>query len=107
MLNAMGHNVVASAKSGDEAVSKYSIYKPDIITMDITMPDMNGIDAAKLILDINPNALIIMVTSQGQEQMVIDSITIGAKGYVLKPIHPERLNDTIKQIYEKYGNTIN
>lgn len=102
MLTSMGHHVIASARSGEEAVSKYRVYKPDIITMDITMPDMNGIEASKLIFDVNPKALIIMVTSQGQEQLVIDSITLGAKGYVLKPIHPERLNDTIQQVYEKY-----
>lgn len=103
MLTSMGHVVVASARSGEEAVNKYMLYKPDIITMDITMPDINGIDTSKLILDVNPKALIIMVTSQGQEQMVIDSITLGAKGYVLKPIHPERLSDTLQQVYEKYN----
>lgn len=103
MLNSMGHNVVVSAKSGDDAVLKYRIYQPDIVTMDITMPEMNGIDAARLILTEYPKALIIMVTSQGQEQMVVDSITIGAKGYVLKPIHSERLKDTLQQVYEKYS----
>lgn len=103
MLEVNGHKVVASAKSGQEAVGKYTIYNPDIVTMDITMPDMNGIDAVKLILDEDPSALIIMVTSQGQEQMVIDSISLGAKGYVLKPIYTDKLIETIKKVYEKYA----
>lgn len=103
MFKEMGHEVIASARTGLEAVDKYMIYKPDIVTMDITMPDMNGIDSSKMILDQDPNALIIMVTSQGQEQLVVDSITIGAKGYVLKPIHPEKLKETVEQVYMRYS----
>lgn len=103
MLNEMGHSVIASARTGGEAVDKYHLYKPDIVTMDITMPDMNGIEGAKLIFDQYPDALIIMVTSQGQEQLVIDSITLGAKGYVLKPIHPVKLAETIEQVYTRYA----
>lgn len=104
MLKEMGHDVVASARTGTEAVEKYIMYKPDVITMDITMPGMNGIETAKNILEVSPDALIIMVTSQGQEQLVVDSIAIGARGYVLKPIHPEKLSETIEQVYAHYGN---
>jgi len=103
MLTVMGHNIVAFAKSGEEAIKQYSKHNPDMVTMDITMPDMDGIEATKRILQQNPDALIMMVTSHGQEAMVFDAIEAGAKGYLLKPLHIEKLEVNINEIYEKYG----
>lgn len=103
MLTDLGHTVVATAKTGIDAINKYSIYKPDIITMDITMPHLSGIEAVKNIIKIDPKALIIMITSQGQEQLVLKSIYSGAKGYILKLLTVERLNETIESVYEKYS----
>ncbi len=100
----MGHTVVATAKTGEEAISRYSVFKPDLVTMDITMPNLNGIYAVKGIIQADPNALIVMVTSQGQEQLVIDSISSGAKGYILKPLSTERFNETIQNIIQRYYN---
>jgi two-component system chemotaxis response regulator CheY len=103
ILKDLGYNVVATARTGIDAINKYSIFKPDIITMDITMPDLSGVEAVKNIINIDPKALIIMVTSQGQEQLVLDSIYSGAKAYILKPFTTERLKETIEGVYEKYS----
>ncbi len=103
MLTVLGHNMVAFAKSGEEAIKQFAKHKPDMVTMDITMPDMNGIEASIRILQDNPNALIIIVTSHGQEAMVLDAIEAGAKGYLLKPLRVDKLKASIEEIYEKYG----
>lgn len=103
MLEDIGHTVVGSAKTGAEAVIKYRELQPQLVTMDITMPDMDGIEATRQIIQQAPSALIIMVTSHGQEQMVIDAIEAGAKGYVLKPIHEDKLRDMIEKVITQYG----
>lgn len=111
MLEQLGHEVIKTCKSGLEAVEtiKFLVNKgssssmPDLITMDITMPDMDGIEATRHILALYPQALIIMVTSHGQEQMVMDAITAGAKGYVLKPIKQDKLQESIKKVMAHYN----
>ncbi len=90
-LTNLGFSVVDEAKNGLEAVEKARKIKPDLITMDITMPDMDGIDAVKAIKEFDDNVKIIMATSHGQEQMVLASIKAGARGYILKPITQEKL----------------
>jgi two-component system chemotaxis response regulator CheY len=102
ILEQIGHQVVCSCKTGAEALKYYQQYQPDMVTMDITMPDMDGIEATRQIISVFPKALIIMVTSHGQEQMVIESIDIGAKGYILKPIKADKLEEMVNQVYEKY-----
>ena len=102
LLEQLGHSVVCSCKTGAEAIVNYREYQPDMVTMDITMPEMDGIEATRQILKASPEALIIMVTSHGQEQMVIESIDVGAKGYILKPIKSDKLGEMIRQVYEKY-----
>lgn len=103
MIEGIGHKVVYTAKTGRDAVDAYEKVKPDMVTMDITMPDMNGIDATKLIKEQDSKALIIIVTSHGQEQMVVDAIKSGALGYVIKPVKIEKLEDHINKVIEKYG----
>ncbi|SCA56921.1 Chemotaxis protein CheY [Candidatus Terasakiella magnetica] len=101
-LEALGHRIVATCHSGSEALVQYKKVKPDLVTMDITMADMNGIEATKVIVKDNPSALIIMVTSHGQEGMVLEAIKAGAKGYLLKPINEDQLQDTLNTIDAKY-----
>ncbi len=96
MLTALGHKVVRTAATGVEALTAYEAYKPDLVTMDITMPDMDGIEATRRIREKFPDALIIMVTSHGQEKMVLDALKAGAKGYVLKPFREDKLKDVIE-----------
>ena len=98
-LEEMGHKVVAQAKSGKEAIELYKQYLPDLVTMDITMPIMSGIDALKEIKKSYKDAKIIMVTSHGEEKLVMDAIKSGAKGYILKPITEEKLSDVIKKVF--------
>lgn len=103
ILTELGHNIVAVCDNGKKAFENYETFKPDLITMDITMPEMDGIESTKKICAQYPEALVIMVTSHGQEQMVIDAINSGAKGYILKPFKKEKLEETIKTVLEKYG----
>ncbi len=95
----LGHNVVVTAKSGKEAIELYEEHMPDLVTMDITMPIMNGIEALKRIKSKFKDAKIIMVTSHGEEKLVMDAITSGARGYVLKPINQEKLTDVINKVF--------
>lgn len=100
MLDALGHQVVQTASTGAEAVKYYAACSPDIVTMDITMPDMNGIEATRSIISTFPDARIIMVTSHGQEQMVHDALEAGAKGYILKPFQKDKLKAILDKVTE-------
>ncbi|MBF0377067.1 MAG: response regulator [Desulfamplus sp.] len=104
VLEELGHNVVGVARTGKEAIERYVEVNPDMVTMDITMPDMNGIEATRHICREYKDAMIIMVTSHGQEQMVIDAIKAGALGYVIKPFKPETLKASIDRILDKFWN---
>ena len=98
-LEELGFNVIAQAKSGKEAVEMYKDTLPDLVTMDITMPIMNGIEALKLIKKSYKDAKVIMVTSHGEEKLVMDAIVSGAKGYILKPITEDKLLNAILKVY--------
>ncbi len=98
LLN-LGHEILSEAKDGLEAVEMCRKFKPDLITMDITMPDMDGITAVKKIREFDKNVRIIMSTSHGQEKMVLDSIKAGAKGYLLKPITGDKLSIAIAKAF--------
>ena len=103
ILENLGHEVVCDATNGQEAIDAYLKYKPDLVTMDITMPDMDGITAVKEIIKGDSEAKIIMVTSHGQEDMVIKSIQSGAVGYILKPITDEKLAQVIGEVFIEYA----
>jgi len=85
MLENNGFNVVGEAENGAVGVKKYKELSPDIVTMDITMPVMDGLQALKEVKKINPEAKVIMVSAMGQENMVKDAVISGAKGFVVKP----------------------
>ena len=91
----LGHQVVRVCKDGAEALKDYPLVKPDVVTMDITMPGMDGIETLTQIKATNPQARVIMVTSHGQEAMVVKALEAGALGYVLKPVTKERLSAMI------------
>jgi len=103
ILQKLGHEGVYDAKNGQEAIEAYKKFQPDLVTMDITMPDMDGITAVSKIISENHDAKIIMVTSHGQEDMVIKSIQAGAVGYMLKPITEEKLAQAIGEVYIEYA----
>ncbi len=98
----LGHKVIREAKTGAEAVEDCKELKPDLITMDITMPDMDGITAVAKIKQFDKKVPIIMVTSHGQEDLVVSALKAGAKGYILKPINEDKLAKAIATIFPKY-----
>ena len=93
-----GYEVVGEAANGDEAVTLYQEHKPDLVTMDITMPQKDGITALKEILGIDANAKIIMCSAMGQQAMVIESIQAGAKDFIVKPFQPQRVIEAVKKL---------
>jgi len=102
MLSSLGHEVIGEAENGSDAIEKYKSLKPDVVTMDITMPEQNGIkdgiDATQHIKEFDTNAKIIMVTSHGEEEKVMKAIKAGAKNYILKPITIEKVKETLEKI---------
>jgi two-component system chemotaxis response regulator CheY len=102
MLKELGHTIVAEADCAYSAVEAYKKFKPDFVTMDITMPMRNrmrdGIEGVKEILKIDPEAKIIMVTSHGEEEMVLKAIRAGAVNYILKPFTIEKLREVIDKL---------
>ncbi len=101
ILTSNGFEVVGEAENGAQAVEKYKELKPDLVTMDITMPEMDGIAAVKEIMKIDPNARIVMVSAMGQQVMVIEAIQAGAKDFVVKPFQPDRVLEAINKALSK------
>ncbi|WP_062197865.1 response regulator [Massilibacterium senegalense] len=97
ILEKNGFEVVGEAENGAQAVEKYKESTPDLVTMDITMPEMDGITALKEIRNINPDAKIIMCSAMGQQAMVIDAIQAGAKDFIVKPFQADRVLEAIKK----------
>jgi two-component system, chemotaxis family, chemotaxis protein CheY len=100
-LTILGHLIVADAKDGQESIDLYEEHQPDLVTMDITMPGMDGITAVAKIKEFDKDANIIMITSHGQESMVMKALKTGAKGYILKPVTPDKLKEAIGRIFSE------
>jgi len=98
MLTKNGYDVVGEAENGAIGVELYKELQPDIVTMDITMPEMSGLDALKEIMKSNPQAKIVMVSAMGQEAMVREAIVSGAKGFIVKPFKEEGIIAAIKKL---------
>lgn len=92
-----GFEIAGEATSGVEAVRKYKELQPDLVTMDILMPDMDGIQAVKEIKALDPNARIIMCSAMGQKEMVVEAIKAGAKDFITKPFQAERILETLEK----------
>lgn len=90
-----GHEIVGEAANGNEAFDKYVALTPDLVTMDITMPECDGIEALKKIKGKYPAATVIMCSAMGQQAMVIESIQAGAKDFIVKPFQPDRVAEAI------------
>ena len=93
-----GFDVIGEAENGRIGVEKFKELSPDLVTMDLVMDEMNGLDALKLILEENSDANVIMVSSMGQDVIVRDAIVIGAKNFLLKPLDEKQVMDAIKKI---------
>lgn len=93
-----GYENFVEASDGEQAVQMYKAEKPDLILMDITMPNKNGLDALKEIKEIDSNANVVMCSAMGQESMVVEAIRSGAKDFIVKPFKAERILKTVQSI---------
>ena len=98
MLTKNGYEVIGEAENGKIGLEKFKELSPDIVTMDITMPEMDGLTALKEILKVNPAAKVVMVSAMGQEAMVRDAIISGAKGFIVKPFKEDGIIAAIKKL---------
>jgi two-component system, chemotaxis family, chemotaxis protein CheY len=98
ILSKNGYEVVGEAQNGVEAVEKYKALSPDLVTMDMVMPEMDGITAVKAIVASDPGAKIIMCTSMGQQALVVEAIQAGAKSFITKPFQPPKMLETIQKV---------
>lgn len=97
-LTKNGYTDLYEASDGMQAVERYEELKPDLVIMDITMPNMDGLEALKAIRGKDPNATIVMCSAMGQESMVIEAIKSGAKDFIVKPFKPDRILKTVTSI---------
>ena len=98
ILEKNGYSVVAEAQNGVEAIEKYKEVRPEIVTMDITMPEMDGIEALKGIKGIDANAKVVMCSAMGQQALVVEAIQAGAKDFVVKPFQPSRVLEAVQRV---------
>jgi len=98
ILTKNGYEIAAEAENGQKAVEKYAETKPDLVLMDITMPEMDGIQALKKIKEIDGAANVIMCSAMGQQAMVIEAIQSGAKDFIVKPFQAERVLEAVKKV---------
>jgi two-component system chemotaxis response regulator CheY len=98
ILAKAGLEVVGEAQTGTEAVDKFRTLKPDLVTMDILMPDMGGIDAVREIVKLAPNARVLMCSAMGQHALVLEAIQAGAKDFVVKPFQPSRVLEAVQRV---------
>jgi len=98
ILTQAGYDVVGEAETGSQAVQKYRELKPDLVTMDIVMPDMSGIEAVRLICKDDPDAKVLMCSAMGQQALVVEAIQAGAKDFVVKPFQPSRVLEAVQRL---------
>src|SRR5512146_37411 len=98
ILAQAGFEVVGEAETGAQAVERYKQLKPDLVTMDIVMPDMGGIDAVKAIIADDPSARILMCSAMGQQALVVEAVQAGAKDFVVKPFQPARVLEAVQRV---------
>lgn len=98
ILEKNGYQVVGEAEDGQVAVDKYMELRPDLVTMDITMPRMDGITAIKKIIEADPSAKIVVCSAMGQKALVIEALNAGAKDFIVKPFQAERIIDAVQKV---------
>ncbi len=96
-----GHQVVAEASDGIEAVEQFKKHHPDVVTMDIVMPRRSGIDAVKGIIEVDPTACVVMCSALGQETLVQEALQAGARDFIVKPFKPDAVTATLRKVLEK------
>jgi two-component system chemotaxis response regulator CheY len=100
LVEKAGFRVVGEASDGEEALRLFHERHPDVVLLDITMPKMDGITALKKMLEMDPNAKVIMCSALGQQRLIVQAIQLGAKDFIVKPFRPERVIGAIKRILD-------
>ena len=100
ILSQAGYDVIGEAETGMQAVERFKELNPDLVTMDIVMPDMGGIDAVREIMKIAPHAKVLMCSAMGQQALVVEAIQAGAKDFVVKPFQPSRVLEAVQRVLE-------
>ena len=100
ILEDCGFDDIVDCSDGREAVETYKTFLPDLVTMDIVMPDMDGITALNLIKSYDPEARVVMITAMGQQGLVADAIRCGAMDFITKPFVPEQVRETVRSLLE-------
>lgn len=98
ILDKNGYHVIGEAEDGKVGLTKYKELKPDFVTMDITMPNMSGLESLKEIMEYDAEAKVIMITAMGQQNMVIEAINLGAKSFILKPFKEDNVIKTLSSL---------
>jgi len=98
VLTKNGYTVSGEAENGQKAIEKYKELQPELVIMDITMPEVDGIQAVKEIKKMDPNAKIVMCSAMGQQAMVIESIQAGARDFIVKPFQADRVIEAVKKV---------
>lgn len=97
ILTKNNFEVVGEAANGEEAIAKYKEFKPDLVTLDITMPGMDGVTVLKKLREHDPSARVVMCSAMGQQAMVVEAIQYGARDFINKPFHPQKVVDTLRK----------
>lgn len=98
ILVGSGYEVAGEAENGAKAIEQYKALKPDLVIMDIIMPEMGGIDAVRELMKVNPGAKILMCSSMGQQSLVVEAIQAGAKDFIVKPFQPSNVLEAVKKV---------
>ena len=98
ILEGIGQDIVGEAGNGEEGLTLYKELTPDVVTMDITMPEMDGIKCLQKIMDIDPAAKVLMVTAAGQASKLMEALKSGAKDFICKPYEPEQIINAVKEV---------
>ncbi len=98
ILSKNGYEIVGEAENGQKAIEKYKELSPDLVIMDITMPEVDGIEAVKQIKAADPDAKIVMCSAMGQQAMVIEAIQAGARDFIVKPFQADRVLEAVKKV---------
>jgi two-component system chemotaxis response regulator CheY len=98
ILAQAGYEIVGEAETGAQAIERYKQLKPDLVTMDIVMPDLGGIEAVREIVRFDPSARILMCSAMGQQALVVEAIQAGARDFVVKPFQPSRVLEAVQRV---------
>lgn len=102
ILEANGHQIIATGRNGQEGFELYKKYQPDLVIMDITMPEVNGIEAIKLIKDFDSNAYILICSCMDQKELIMQALYFGALDFIVKPFKDEKLIETVNNILNSH-----